>query len=116
MGLFSSSLLAQQNIAICPIKPLDRGQTTASNIKEFFGNFKNAGRTKISEFLCCLPQNVRDGVMVAVWDALFWRFLKKNKAFFKKQPRLSYITRYIDSKAKPAVVKLANSFIKKGKV
>lgn len=60
--------------------------------------------------------NYKKGPWCAVWDALFWRFLKKNKAFFKKQPRLSYITRYIDSKAKPTVVKLANSFIKKGKV
>ena len=44
--------------------------------------------------------NYSRGPWCEVWDALFWRFVGKHRAFFKTQPRLAVLTKNIESKVK----------------
>ena len=38
----------------------------------------------------------RTGEWCPIWDALYWRFINKHKAFFKKNPRLSVMSIQLD--------------------
>ncbi len=40
--------------------------------------------------------NYKPGHWCTIWDGLFWRFMKKHKAFFIKQPRLGMLVRQLD--------------------
>jgi len=31
-----------------------------------------------------------------IWDALYWRFINENRAFFAKNPRMSVMTMQLD--------------------
>ena len=40
--------------------------------------------------------NYKKGEWCKIWDALFWRFMDKNRSFFLKNPRLSMLIRTYD--------------------
>lgn len=47
--------------------------------------------------------NFASGPWCAIWDALFWCFIHKNRAFFSSQPRLSMMARQLD-RMKPSTL------------
>ena len=50
-----------------------------------------------------------------IWDALFWRFLDKQRDFFLKNPRLSMLVRTFDNwdnTKKEKYLQIANQYIK----
>lgn len=69
-----------------------------------------------SAYILRMSNYKKDPKWCTVWDALFWRFMKKNQTFLKSNPRLAYLTRYIASKATPTVLAVANKFIKTGRI
>ena len=59
--------------------------------------------------------NYKIGEWQAVWDGLFWRFLKKHRALFSKNPRMSILAKYLDnnlSTLKPKIL-LAEEWMNK---
>jgi deoxyribodipyrimidine photolyase-related protein len=40
--------------------------------------------------------NFKSGPWCAIWDGLFWKFIKDNEIFFRKQYRLAMLTRNLD--------------------
>ncbi|HAB98658.1 MAG TPA: cryptochrome/photolyase family protein, partial [Parachlamydiales bacterium] len=50
------------------------------------------------------------GKWCEVWDALFWRFMIKQKDFFQKQPRLSGLCQM--AKKKTGMLTVADAFLK----
>ena len=44
--------------------------------------------------------NFKDGSWCAIWDGLFWSFIKDNESYFRKQYRLSMLTRNLDKMSK----------------
>lgn len=56
--------------------------------------------------------NYQRGPWCDIWDALFWRFIRKHRAFFRKQPRLSALTRNLESRATAETLRKAESFLR----
>ena len=56
--------------------------------------------------------NFKDGHWCSIWDGLFWKFIKDNESFFRKQYRLAMLTRNLD---KMSEEKLNNHLITAGK-
>ena len=40
--------------------------------------------------------NFKSGNWCLVWDGLFWKFIKENESYFRKQYRLAMLTRNLD--------------------
>ena len=55
--------------------------------------------------------NYPKGPWCEIWDSLFWRFMKKHRPFFEKQPRLSLLTKQLD-KMDSSKFTPAESFLK----
>ncbi len=63
--------------------------------------------------------NFKKGEWNEIFDGLYWRFINKNRNFFKKNPRLNLMVKIYDKmnkKRKILIIKKANEFIKKNTV
>jgi deoxyribodipyrimidine photolyase-related protein len=55
----------------------------------------------------------KKGEWCEIWDALFWRFMIKNRSFFAKQPRLSMLCQIAEKKKKDKnMLNRANGFLR----
>ena len=60
--------------------------------------------------------NYKSGKWCEIWDALFWKFIKDNEIYFRKQYRLSMLTRNLDKMSQEKLsnhIKIAEEFINK---
>lgn len=57
----------------------------------------------------------KKGEWSEIWDGLFWRFLKKHRALFAKNQRMSVLTKQLDTKKEEmrAKIVLADQYLKK---
>ena len=59
--------------------------------------------------------NFKSGEWCTIWDSLFWKFIKDNESFFRKQYRLAMLTRNLDKmsdKKLSNLMMLAEQFLK----
>ncbi|MBC7488057.1 MAG: cryptochrome/photolyase family protein [Cytophagaceae bacterium] len=57
----------------------------------------------------------KKGPWCEIWDALYWRFIDKHKAFFKQNPRLSAMTFHLDKMSEATLLRhheIAEDFLK----
>ena len=66
-------------------------------IKKYITNFKNLREPYISSSNYIKKMsNYKSGPWCLIWDGLFWKFIKDNENFFRKQYRLAMLTRNLD--------------------
>ena len=59
--------------------------------------------------------NFKSGPWCEIWDGLFWKFIKDNESFFRKQYRLAMLTRNLDKMSEEKLnnhLKTANKFLR----
>ena len=57
----------------------------------------------------------KSGEWCDIWDGLFWKFIKDNEKFFRKQYRLAMLTRNLDKMPQEKLdnhLEKANNFLK----
>ena len=57
----------------------------------------------------------KDDNWCLIWDGLFWKFIKDNESYFRKQYRLAMLTRNLDKMSKDKLdnhLNIANNFLK----
>ena len=58
--------------------------------------------------------NFKSGSWCSIWDGLFWKFIKDNESFFRKQNRLAILTRNLDKMSEEKLnshVRIADKFL-----
>ena len=58
--------------------------------------------------------NFKSGPSCEIWDGLFWKFIKDNESFFRKQYRLAMLTRNLDKMSEEKLnnhLKTADKFL-----
>ena len=59
--------------------------------------------------------NFKSGPWCEIWDVLFWKFIKDNENFFRKQYRLAMLTRNLDKMSEEKLnnhLKTADKFLR----
>ncbi len=59
--------------------------------------------------------NFKSGPWCEIWDGLFWKFIKNNESFFRKQYRLAMLTRNLDKMSEEKLnnhLKTADKFLR----
>jgi len=59
--------------------------------------------------------NFKSGPWCEIWDGLFWKFIKDNESFFRKQYRLAMLTRNLDKMSEEKLnnhLKKADKFLR----
>ena len=59
--------------------------------------------------------NYKSGSWCTIWDGLFWKFIKDNESYFRKQFRLAMLTRNLDKMPEEKLnnhLKIAETFLK----
>ena len=59
--------------------------------------------------------NFKSGLWCSIWDGLFWKFIKDNESFFRKQYRLAMLTRNLDKMSEEKLnnhLKTADKFLR----
>ncbi|PPR77956.1 MAG: (6-4) photolyase [Alphaproteobacteria bacterium MarineAlpha2_Bin1] len=83
------------------------------------GTFADGGKFSTKPYICgsnyiLKMSNYKKAEWCDIVDGLYWKFIEKNKNFFKKNPRLSIMTRSldkIDKNRKKYIFDKANNFI-----
>ena len=58
--------------------------------------------------------NFKIGPWCEIWDGLFWKFIKDNESFFRKQYRLVMLTRNLDKMSEEKLnnhLEIADNFL-----
>ncbi len=77
--------------------------------------FADGGLMTTKPYICSSSyilkmSNYKKGPWCDIWDGLFWRFIKKHEAFFRKQPRLSVLCKNLNS-VDPRKLEKAEAFL-----